>query len=106
MPLSRGTFDPCQPRHLRCPSPLAGEEVRPRTGGGFGQTLDEQGYRVARCAAVDVLVDLEGVVERVYVLLAPRRVVADPPPPRGGRGIANDPLRFNAADRQVATILS
>ena len=48
--------------------------------------LDAQGYRVVRFAAVDVLVDLDAVVERLSLLLTPLRVAADPPPPPGGRG--------------------
>ena len=38
--------------------------------------LDAQGYRVVRFVAVDVLVDLDAVVERLSLLL-------DPPPVRG-----------------------
>ena len=48
--------------------------------------LNAQGYRAVRFAAVDVMVDLDAVVERLSLPLTPLRVAADPPPPRGGRG--------------------
>ena len=56
--------------------------------------LDAQGYRVARCAAVDVLVDLEGVVERLPLLLAP--------PP--GRGRPTSPARGEGHDDPYASM--
>jgi len=48
--------------------------------------LDVQGYRVVRFAAVDVLVDLDAVVERLSLLLAPPPVRGRTSSPARGEG--------------------
>src|SRR5215471_14926069 len=109
------------------PPPSAGEEGRPRPGGGVridvhpfivdiscpqaklvvevdGEFhgdrmiedrdrtlwLDAQGYRVVRFAAVDVLVELEAVVERLSLLLTPSPGRGRPTSPATG-GSTDDP---------------
>src|SRR5215471_5406363 len=81
--------------------PARGRWVGHDPEGGFGQTFtgwnaDQPNLAdtptmleraLVRYAAVDILVDLDVVVERLSLLLAPLRVAAVPPPPRGGRGI-------------------